>query len=308
MVENNNPSIIAEKLSKRYPGSEVYALKDLGLKIMPGEIYGFLGPNGAGKTTTIRLLMNFIQPTSGKALILGNNIVNDSVEIKRSIGYLSGNPALYPKMSGHQFLDYMRSLQPPKHPNYISELTKRFNINLNLRVGNLSKGNFQKIGIIQAFMHEPDVLILDEPTGSLDPLMQEKFYELVRETKERGACIFVSSHNLTEVQKMCDRVGFIRRGKLIAEQTLADLAREATQTFDIGFAEAIPIAELRHLPKAKITKNSEHHVTVHVHGELSDLFAILARHKVISVTQREANLEEDFLRFYREDDKDEAAN
>jgi ABC-2 type transport system ATP-binding protein len=275
---------------------------------MPGEIYGFLGPNGAGKTTTIRLLMNFIQPTSGKALILGNNVVDDSVEIKKSVGYLSGDPALYPKMTGRQFLSYMKALQPPKHPNYINELAKRFDINLNLRVGNLSKGNFQKIGIVQAFMHEPDVLILDEPTGGLDPLMQEIFYELVKETKDRGACIFVSSHNLTEVQKMCDRVGFIRRGKLIAQQTLADLAHEATQTFDIGFAEDLPMAELKRMSKVKVTKNSEHHVTVHMHGELSDLFAVLARHKVVSITQREANLEEDFLRFYREDKEDEAAN
>jgi ABC-2 type transport system ATP-binding protein len=234
--------------------------------------------------------------------------VHDSVEIKKSMGYLSGDPALYPKMTGHQFLSYMRALQPPKHPSYMNELAKRFNTNLNLRVGNLSKGNFQKIGIIQAFMHEPDVLILDEPTGGLDPLMQETFYELVKETRERGACLFVSSHNLTEVQKMCDRVGFIRKGKLIAQQTLADLTKEATQTFDIGFAEAIPITELKHLSKAKITKNSEHHITIHMHGELSDLFAVLARHKVNSITQREASLEDDFLRFYREDEEDEAAN
>jgi ABC-2 type transport system ATP-binding protein len=308
MANGETPSIIIEKLSKHYPGAAAYALKDLSLKIMPGEIYGFLGPNGAGKTTTIRLLMNFIQPTKGRASILGNDIVNGSVAIKKSVGYLSGDPALYPKMTGRQFLSYMKALQPPKHPNYINELARRFSVDLNLRVGNLSKGNFQKVGIVQAFMHEPDVLILDEPTGGLDPLMQEKFYELVKETKDRGACLFVSSHNLTEVQKMCDRVGFIRRGKLIAEQTLADLTKEATQTFDIGFVEAIPMTELKHLSKAKITKNSEHHITIHVHGELSDLFAVLARHKVNSITQREANLEEDFLRFYREDEEDEAAN
>ena len=301
-------AIITDGLSKHYPGTNVYALKDLSLKIMSGEIYGFLGPNGAGKTTTIRTLMNFIQPTNGTAAILGHDIVKDSVQIKKSVGYLSGYPSLYPKMTGRQFLGYMRSLQPPKNPGYIRELAKIFDINLNLRVGSLSKGNLQKIGIIQAFMHEPDVFILDEPTAGLDPLMQEKFYELVKKTKERGACLFVSSHNLVEVQKMCDRVGFIRRGKLIAEQTLADLVKEATQTFDIGFAEAVPMAELKRLHKAKVIKNSEHHATVHVHGELSDLFAVLARHKVNSINQREASLEEDFLRFYKGDDEDEAAD
>lgn len=291
--------IVANKLSKKYAGSDAYALKNLDLNINSGEVYGFLGPNGAGKSTTIRTLMNFIQPTQGNALILGLDVVKDSVQIKRKTGYLAGNVALYKKMEGREFLEYMGELQGSKQQGNIQKLVKRFEADLGKRIGDLSKGNQQKIGIIQAFMHEPDVLILDEPTSGLDPLMQEQFYELVRETKERGAAIFVSSHNLMEVQKMCDRVGFIREGKLISEQTLADLAREATQTFDISFVSEVPLAELKKIKKAEVTKNSTHHATVHMRGNLSDLFAILASHQVNGINQREANLEQEFLRFYK---------
>jgi len=291
------PAIVAEKLSKRYAGTEDFALKDLDLNIMPGEVYGFLGPNGAGKSTTIRTLMNFIQPTSGSASILGLDIVKDSVDIKKSVGYLAGSVALYPKMTGRQFLKYMSELQPPKKVSYTKDLAKRFDANLNKRIGDLSKGNHQKIGIIQAFMHQPDVLVLDEPTSGLDPLMQEQFYELVKESKQRGAAVFVSSHNLMEVQKMCDRVGFIREGRLVSEQTLSDLAKEATQTFDISFVGDVPLKELKNISK-EVNKNSSHHVTIHMHGNLSALFAILAKHEVNSINQREANLEQEFLKFY----------
>lgn len=297
-MTDTQPAITAEGLSKRYHGTDRHALKDLNLKIIPGEVYGFLGPNGAGKSTTIRTLMNFIQPTSGTAAILGLDVVKDSVAIKKSVGYLAGNVVLYPKMTGAQFLKYMGELQPLKRAEYIKELAKRFDANLNKRISDLSKGNHQKIGIIQAFAHEPDVLILDEPTSGLDPLMQEQFYELVKESKERGAAVFVSSHNLNEVQKMCDRVGFIKEGELISEQTLADLAKEATQTFDIGFVGEVPLAELKKIKGTKIIKNSPHHVTVHLQGSLSALFAVLAKHEVNSITQREANLEQEFMRFY----------
>lgn len=298
-MNQDQPTITVIDLSKQYSGTDVFALKKLNLKIMPGEVYGFLGPNGAGKSTTIRTLMNFIQPSSGSAQIMGLDILKDSVRIKKRVGYLAGNVALYTKMTGREFLEYMKELQPVAKSDNIPKLAKRFDANLNKKISELSKGNHQKIGIIQAFMHEPDVLILDEPTSGLDPLMQEQFYELVKEAKDRGAAIFVSSHNLTEVQKMCDRVGFIRDGKLINEQTLADLAREATQTFDISFVKDVPLVELKNIAAAKVTKNSTHHATVHMHGNLSDLFKVLAKHQINSINQREANLEEEFLQFYK---------
>jgi ABC-2 type transport system ATP-binding protein len=293
------PTILTENLSKQYAGSKTFALHNLNLRIMPGEVYGFLGPNGAGKSTTIRTLMNFIQPSGGKAQICGLDTIKDSLKIKSKIGYLAGEVELYPKMTGSEFLRYMSELQPPKHQSHQKELARLFDANLGKKIRDLSKGNKQKIGLIQAFMHEPEILILDEPTSGLDPLMQEVFFELVRNMKQQNSTIFVSSHNLSEVQRICDRVGFIRGGKLVSEQTLADLAREATQTFDIGFTDEAPLNELKRIPKAKVVKNSPRHVSVHMRGNLSALFAVLAEHQVGSINQREANLEQEFLRFYK---------
>ena len=219
-------AIAAYNLSKKYPGTKNYAVRGLDFDIKKGEVYGFLGPNGAGKTTTIRMLMNFIQPTKGEAKILDLDSVNDAVEVKSKVGYLSGEIALYPKMTGRQFLEYMSDLQPPKRKDYQRQLTRLFEFTSGQKIGNLSKGNRQKLGLIQAFMHQPEILILDEPTSGLDPLMQEAFYELVRTSRAGGATLLVSSHNLSEVQKMCDRIAFIRDGKLIAEQSIGDFAKQ----------------------------------------------------------------------------------
>jgi len=299
----DTPAIIIKGLGKKYSGSDSFALHDLSLQVMPGEVYGFLGPNGAGKTTTIRLLLNFIQPTEGSAQILGKDIVKDSVAIKKSVGYLAGDIALYSKMTSRLFLEYMAELQHPKNKKNALELASRFDVNLNMKIRELSKGNRQKIGIIQAFAAEPDILILDEPTAGLDPLKQEEFFKLIAESKRRGASVFFSSHNLAEVQKICDRVGFIREGKLIAEQTIADVAAVAARTFDITFVDEAPKSELRSVPGAKVESGSGHHVTVHVKGELSPLFRVLAKHKVASINQREVSLENEFLHFYRGDGK-----
>ncbi|MBI4034469.1 ABC transporter ATP-binding protein [Candidatus Saccharibacteria bacterium] len=300
MPQKPLPAIETFGLTKRYSKSRRFALRDLDLTIDKGEVYGFLGPNGAGKTTTIRLLMNFIQPTFGNAQILGLDMVEDSAQLKASIGYLAGDVALYPKMTGHQFLAYLTGLQPPKRQRYVDGLARLFQAELGKKIGDLSRGNRQKLGLIQAFMHEPAILILDEPTAGLDPLMQEAFYELVRQTQARGATLFISSHNLTEVQKVCDRVGFIRSGRLVAEETINDLTRSAVQTYDISFAGRAPVAELKRLPKIKIIANTSHHVTVTIRGELRPLLGLLARHSVVSLERREINLEDEFLKYYKE--------
>lgn len=298
----STPTIDCQKLSKRYGHSDVYALQDLTLQVMPGEIYGFLGPNGAGKSTTIRLLMNFIQPTSGSATILGQDVVTDSVSIKGSVGYLSGDLAMYRKMTGTQFLDYMCELQASDCRPYRDELAKRLKAELDKPLGELSRGNRQKIGIVQAFMHKPEVLILDEPTSGLDPLMQEVFYELVREAQKRGGTIFSSSHILGEVQKMCDRVGIIREGKLVAERKISEMATEAAQTFDIVFKDKPPLAKLKQIPGIQqVTQQDGNLVTLHIHGELAPLFAVLAKHHVTKLDTRNLDLEEVFLRFYKEE-------
>lgn len=293
------PGIVIRKLSKRYSGSDRYALHNLTVSVQPGEVYGFLGPNGAGKSTTIRLLMNFIQPTHGEATILGQHVVTDSVAVKRSVGYLAGDLALYPKMTGQQFLAYMHELQPATSPTYMRELVKRLQAELDRPLGELSRGNRQKIGIVQAFMHQPAVLILDEPTSGLDPLMQEVFYELIKEARERGATIFMSSHILSEVQKTCDRVGFIRDGQLVSERSIADLITEAAQIFTITFAGKVPISELKKTSGVRLVTHKDNEVVVHMHGKLAALFAVLAEYDVVKIDARSLDLEEMFLHFYQ---------
>ncbi len=292
------PAIDIKNLSKQYDANAPFAVKDLTLVVQPGEILGFLGPNGAGKSTTIRVLLNFLQPTKGSARILGMDCVNDSLAIRRRVGYLTGDFKAYEKMTGKQFLEYMSDLQPPKRKTFAQELAKTFKADLSKKIGTLSKGNRQKIGVIQAFMHEPDILILDEPTDGLDPLMQEAFYKLVADSRKRGATLFISSHNLGEVRRMCDRVAIIKSGELVSQKNIADLALEAAQTFDVTFSGKPPLASLRKLKKVKVTDFKDGRVGLHVHGELSPLLALLAKSKVAHLSTRELNLEDEFLRFY----------
>lgn len=294
------PSVVIDNLSKRYLSNDKLALDSVSLHVNSGEVYGFLGPNGAGKSTAIRTLMNFIQPTSGSAKILDLDIVDDSVEIKKSVGYLSGDFAVYPKLTGHQYLKYMGELQPPTSKKYVNELLKRLKAEPNKKLGELSRGNRQKFGIIQAFMHQPKILILDEPTSGLDPLMQEEFYKLIAESKANSAAIFMSSHILSEVQRTCDRVGIIRDGKMIEERVIADMAREASQTFDINFSGKIPLPQLRKIKDARVTNVTDDSVTVHMHGKLAPLFSVLAKSDVTKIDARNLDLEDMFLSFYSE--------
>mgnify|MGYP000903347231 FL=1 len=298
-----SPAIDINKLSKRYGHGEKYALRDLTLQVEPGEVYGFLGPNGAGKSTAIRTLLNFLQPTSGSANILGLDIVESSTDVKSKVGYLSGELSLYRKLTGRQFLDYMADLQPLKHIDFQKKLIKDFGIKLDVPLQNLSKGNRQKIGLIQAFMHEPEVLILDEPTSGLDPLMQELVFSLVHGMQSKGSAVFVSSHNLTEVLRMCDRVGFIREGRLVAEESISKLQSRAAHSFIINFAKTAPMSDLKRIKGAKITSYSDTNVLVELNGDLSPLFAVLAKHKVLRLDPEEANLEREFLRFYNKEKK-----
>lgn len=297
---DNANVIVLDNLSKRYGRSPSLALDKISLKVCRGEVYGFLGPNGAGKSTTIRTLMNFIRPTGGSATILGKDVVKDSVEIKRSVGYLSSDMAMYPKMTGRQFLQYMGELQPATKPAYRRELVKRLKAEAAKRLSDMSRGSRQKFAIIQAFMHQPDVLILDEPSSGLDPLMQETFYELLAEAKARGAAVFMSSHILGEVQKICDRVGIIKDGRLIVERDIAEMVREAAHTLEVTFADMPPVTELKRLEGVQIATHDDHHVTVHLHGELAPLLALLSRHRITQLEVRQLDLEELFMRYYHD--------
>jgi ABC-2 type transport system ATP-binding protein len=203
-------------------------------------------------------------------------------------------------MTSDQYLEYLGELQPPASKTYKQELVKRLQASLDKPLGSLSRGNRQKISIIQAFMHQPKVMILDEPSSGLDPLMQEVFYQLIAETKARGAAIFMSSHILGEVQKVCDRVGIIRDGKLVTERNIAEMAKEAAQTFDLSFRENAPLSKLKNLSCVqKLVVNNPRSVTLHVHGELSPLFALLAQHTVTTIDTRALDLEEAFMHYYQ---------
>lgn len=304
-MNNQQPTIVIDKLSKKYDRNKNFALHNLSIKIFPGEVYGFLGPNGAGKSTTIRLLMDFIRPTEGKANILGYDTIKQGLMVKQNVGYLSGDSDMYLKMTGRKFLNYMSELQPAVSKKYIAELTSRLKADLNKPLGSLSRGNRQKIALIQALMHQPKVLILDEPTSGLDPLMQDEFYLLIKEAKQRGATVFMSSHILSEVQKVCDKVGIIRSGKLVGEQSIEKLAIEAAQTFVIKFADKPPLKELKKLAGVKkISVQKDDSLILHVHSGLSELFTILGRHEVSELNTLELNLEDQFMQYYQSPQSD----
>lgn len=294
------PLIQTFGLSKRYSGATNFALQDLSIKVMPGEVYGFLGSNGAGKSTTIRTLLGFLSPTNGKSTICGFNTATDSVAVKHHIGYLAGDVALYHKMTGGELLRYLQALQPLKHVEYFTSLVHDLDADLSKPVGQLSKGNRQKIGLIQALMHEPDVLILDEPTSGLDPLMQEVFARYVKDAKNRGAAVFLSSHNLTEAQDMCDRAGIIRTGKLIKEQKVDELGKGNVQQFTIQFADKPPTA-LASVPGVTVINRTDDKVLLQVTNELQPLLSYLGTKDVTRITSVQPDLEDEFLQFYGEE-------
>ncbi len=233
--------IVTEGLSKHF--AEVKALDELNLTVEHGEVFGFLGPNGSGKTTMIRTILDEIRPTAGRASILGFDSRRDSVEIRRHIGYLPSDIVMYPDLTGHDTLTFFANLRGGVEWSYVEELASRLKADLAKKVGNLSSGNRQKIGLIQAFMNRPQLLIMDEPSAGLDPLVQDEFHTMIREIAADGRAVFLSSHTLSEVQRVADRVAIIRHGRLVALESLADLRSKAMRKIDLQF-EA-PVDESR---------------------------------------------------------------
>lgn len=294
-------SIVTTKLTKYYGGSKTPALDQLHLTVNAGEIYGYLGANGAGKSTTIRLLLNFLQPSSGSATVAGLDVVKDAVAVKKHVGYLAGDVALYQKTTGRQLLDYLCDLQGGAHAEYRHILEKRFEAETGKPIGALSKGNRQKIGILQAFMHRPDVLILDEPTAGLDPLMQEAFYKTVHEARDRGAAVLMSSHNLAEAQRICDRVGIIRRGKLVHEQVIGDSSDLAATTFRVVLARPDALNQLKrsqHL--AFVSQEGDRIAVVRASGNIASALKSLSQFDIRELTTESLNLEDEFIEFYED--------
>ncbi len=288
--------IVTERLTKYY--GQNLGVADLDLEVRQGEIFGFLGPNGAGKTTTIRTILDFIHATSGKASVFGLDSHKDTVSIKRRIGYLPGELELYKKMTGRELLKYFAALRGGVDWAEVESMADRLGYDMAKPVKALSSGNKHKLGLIQAFMHRPDLLILDEPTTGLDPLMQQEFYEILLEAKAKGQTTFISSHILPEVERVCDRVGFIREGRLVEILEVADLKAKALHALEIVFAAAVPEADFATLEGVRDVVVQDNVVRCTVTGGLDALVKAAAKHEVVDLFSHEPNLEDIFMAYY----------
>jgi ABC-2 type transport system ATP-binding protein len=288
--------IKARRLTKRF--GRRTALDALDLDVPAGIILGYLGPNGAGKTTTIRLLAGLIRPTSGSAVVFGFDASDQYDVIQRRIGYLPGDFVTYPDLTGAQYLDYFAHLYGGVARDRIDLLAKRFDLDLGVRIGMLSRGNRQKVGIVQAFMHDPDLLILDEPTTGLDPLMQREFRDLLRETRDAGRTVFLSSHVLSEVDAVADTVAILRAGRLVTTQSVQALRDSARRRLDLTFATTPPADRIHAVPGVQDLSVDGRTAHVVVTGSTAELIRTVAPFDVTNVVSHEADLEAAFLDYY----------
>ncbi|MGB3256874.1 MAG: ABC transporter ATP-binding protein [Ornithinimicrobium sp.] len=294
-----SPAISTAGLSKYY--GNFAALKDLDLQVHTGEIFGFLGPNGAGKSTAIKALLDQVRPTRGSATVLGLDAHRDAKAIRARIGYIPGDLALYPRLTGRATLDYFARLRGGVRSPYVEELAERFEADLSKKVGEYSTGNRQKIGLIQAFMHEPELLILDEPNSGLDPLLQEVFHQLLEEVRDQGRTIFLSSHTLSEVERVADRVGIIRDGALIVVERVDALKRKAIRHVDFEFARPVAASLLRGVDEVHEVVIDDRKARVAFEGDADVVLraVVATQEHIVSMTSRESDLEEIFLTYYR---------
>jgi polyether ionophore transport system ATP-binding protein len=291
-------AIRTEGLSKRY--GESLALDGLDLLVEPGEVYGYLGPNGAGKTTTIRLLLGLLRPTGGRAELFGVDAWRDPVAAHRCVGYVAAEPNLWPALTGAETLEFLARVRGGDDRAYREELVERFQLEPNKKVRALSHGNRQKVQLIAAFASRAELLILDEPTGGLDPLMEIAFRETVREARQHGQTVFLSSHILSEVEAVCDRVGILRQGRLVDQGTLVELRHLSAQTVEVRFEGRPP--ELAPLPGVEAETAGVNGLRFRVTGSVGPLIAALADKPVVSLESRAPSLEEIFLHHYEGED------
>lgn len=292
------PVIRIENLTKYY--GKIRGIEDLTLEVEPGQIFGFLGPNGAGKSTTIRVLLDFIRPTSGRAEVFGINTVDDPIEIHRRTGYLPGELAMYDKMTGRELLEYFGSLRDVSDFGEAHRVAEMLELDLSRNIRSYSSGNRQKLGLTQAFMHRPELLILDEPTNGLDPLMQQTFHTLVEEARSNGKTVFLSSHVLPEVERVADRVAIIRQGRLVAVAAVSELKAKAVHRLEIRFGAAVHAKEFEGLPGVREVAISPDGRAAHlaVEGSVDGVIKVAARHEVVNLVSHDGDLEEAFLAFY----------
>ncbi|MBU1177940.1 ABC transporter ATP-binding protein [Patescibacteria group bacterium] len=288
------PIIEVNNLVKHF--GQVKAVDDISFSVEKGEIFGFLGPNGAGKTTTIRCLMDFIRPTTGEIKILGKDAQKNTVKVKEDIGYLSGNVRLYDKWTGQAHLNFLRKLNGHKE-DHSTELIKRFDFDPSRKTKELSSGNRQKLGIIMAFMFYPKVLICDEPTNALDPLLQNEVYELLQEASKREVTVFMSSHNLAEVEKVCERVAVIKEGKMAATESIISLKQKKIYSVHAHFADKFDPADFQG-NGLKIVRQLNNSLMLKVKGDIDQVVKKLSQYKLVDLEIDQASLEDIFLEFY----------
>ncbi|MDQ3880531.1 MAG: ABC transporter ATP-binding protein [Chloroflexota bacterium] len=301
------PAIRTVALGKRF--GSVRALANLSIEVRPGEIFGFLGPNGAGKSTTIRILLGYLHPSSGSATVLGLDARRNSVEIRRRVGYLPGGIALYDSMRGIDLLDYLARLQgrSPVHRVTLCERMELPESVLRRRVRDYSRGMRQKIGVVQALQHDPELAILDEPTEGLDPLMQHAFYALLDDLRRAGRTIFFSSHVLSEVERVCDRVAIIRAGELMTVQDVQGLLERRRRHVQLRLADGATPPDLSSVPGIADIAQHGALLTCTVQGEVSPFLAAIRDLGVADLTIEPARLEDAFLEYYAADAAVEAS-
>lgn len=272
---------------------------DVSFDVRAGEVFGFLGPNGAGKSTTIRLLLGLYRPTAGRLRVYGHDPSADPVAVHRAVGYLPGELALFPRMTGREHLTWIDRGRGGVDTGLRDELIDRFDADLDRPVRTLSKGNRQKIGILLAFGHRPDLLVLDEPTSGLDPLLQDEFGRLLRETVAEGRTVLLSSHELDEVQRTADRVAIIKEGRIVVVDTVEGLRRSAPRTVDITFPPGTDLTGLLAVEGVDLVERRNNRIRLSITGRIGPLLGEAARLDPVDITARPADLDELFLRYYR---------
>lgn len=292
--------LILEGLTKYY--GSVRGIEDLDLEVHEGEIFGYLGPNGAGKSTTISTVLDFIRPTRGTATVLGMDSRRDSVAIHREVGYLPGELAMPERMTGRELLSYLAALRDIDARAEIESLAKRFDLDLDRKIRAYSSGNRQKVGLVQALMHRPRLLVLDEPTNGLDPIVQQEFYKLLREVTAEGRTVFLSSHILPEVERITDRAAIIRRGRLMVVAEIEELKQQAQRRVEFTFAETVDPAPFADLLSVTEVEAADRTLTVTLTGSVDAVVKLAALHNVERIVSHDGDLESAFLAYYAEDD------
>jgi ABC-2 type transport system ATP-binding protein len=291
------PAILTFGLTKSY--GPVLALDGLQLTVEQGDIFGFLGPNGAGKTTTIRLLLDFIRPSSGRAEILGHDTQTESLAVRRRVGYVPGDVSLYNSMTGEALLELLNHLRDGHSLEQGRRLADRLDLALHRRIGDYSSGMRQKLALVAALMPQPELLVLDEPTKGLDPLVQQELYAILREERKRGCTVFLSSHNLPEVERVCNRVGIVREGKLVAVEEVEAIKHKKVRMLTLTFSR--PVArEALVMEGVEIRSLDGNQAELAVHGHVPDVLRRLVELPIEDLEFPEATLEDTFMKFYAE--------